>query len=220
MVRNSEKFELATYYRKRGFSYSEIAKICGISKATVSNWLAGKAFSKRIKSDNERKAARDNAKRINLLNKAKGAEREKRYTEAVKSAATEFKHYYRDPLFLAGLMLYLASGDRTDTSRIRLTSKEPQEHKLFIKFLLAYGGLEKTEIKHWVMVPEGTSELSVVATWSKQIGLTKSQFGKTQFLSHNKNRPLHIGTGNTIIASTVLKRKLNRWLELALKELK
>lgn len=219
MVRNLEKLELATHYRKRGFSYSEIAKVCGVSKATVSNWLAGKAFSKRIRTDNQLRAARDNAKRINLLNKAKGAEREKRYAEAVKNATTEFKHYYRDPLFVAGLILYLASGDRSDTSRIRLTSQEPQEHRIFIKFLVSFCGLARTEIKHWIMLPADTVELPAVTAWSKQIGLAKSQFGKTQFLSHNKKRPLHIGTGNTIIASTVLKRKLNRWLELALKGL-
>lgn len=218
MVRDEEKLAMATQFRKRGFSYSEIAKICGVSKGTVSNWLAKKAFSKRVKQDNVVKAARENVKRIGLLNKAKSAERQKRYKEAVHGATTEFKHYRKDALFIAGLMLYLASGDKQSSTRIRLTSKNADEHKVFIKFLVDYAGLKKTDIKLWLMLPTGTDEQTTVKDWSKKIALPKAQFGKTQFLSQSKKVPLHNGTGNTIIANTVLKHKLNRWIELALKE--
>lgn len=219
MVHNSEKLEMATQFRKRGFSYSEIAKICGISKGTVSNWLAKKPFSKKVKRDNVAKAARENVKRIALVNKARTAEREKSYREVLKNAETEFKHYKAAPLFIAGLMIYLASGDLHDPFRIRVTTNNPIEHKIFVKFLTAYFGLSKMEIKIWLLLPVAKPEAEAVVFWSKQIGLSQSQFGKTQFLSHNKNKPLHNGTGNTIIASTVLKRKLTRWIELATKEL-
>src|SRR5688572_10565663 len=109
MVRDAKKLELATHYRKRGYSYTEISQLCGVSKSTVSAWLAKKAFSKSVKLDNQIKAGKANAKRLDLLNKAKTKERSKRYTEALKGADTEYRHYRTNPLFIAGLMLYLAN---------------------------------------------------------------------------------------------------------------
>ena len=38
-------YEQAVAFRKRGFTYSEIAKICNVSKGTVSNWLRHETFS-------------------------------------------------------------------------------------------------------------------------------------------------------------------------------
>ncbi len=218
MVRDEEKLVLATQFRKRGFTYSEIAKICGVSKSTVSNWLSKKAFSKKIKKENVAKAARDNVKRIGLLNKARQAERKARYSEAKRTAETEFKHYKKDPLFIAGVTLYLASGDRTEDCRLRLTSNDPAQHKLFIRFLSEYIGVEKKRLQFWLLLPTGQKEVTSAKWWSRQISLSVSQFGKTQFLPASKKSLLHNGTGNTIIGSRVLKLKLQRWIELFLKE--
>ena len=56
MIRKEEIYKQAVEFRKRGFTYSEIAKICGVSKSTVSNWLSKKKFSKEIAKDNAQKA--------------------------------------------------------------------------------------------------------------------------------------------------------------------
>ena len=108
MIRLEEKYEQAVQFRKRGFTYSEISKIVGVSKSTVSNWLSKKAFSKKIKAENTARAARDNVKRISLVNKARTAERKNKYAEAVRSAETEYKHYKKDPLFTSGLMYWIS----------------------------------------------------------------------------------------------------------------
>jgi len=97
MIRNEEKYNQAVEFRKRGFTYTEIAKIVGISKSTASAWLSKKAFSKRIDKDNAERAARDNIKRIGLLNKSRATERKARYAQAVRSADTEYKHYRTNP---------------------------------------------------------------------------------------------------------------------------
>lgn len=218
MVHNPEKLELATYYRKRGFSYSEIAKLCGVSKGTVSNWLAKKKFSKQIRADNTAKAARENKTRLALVNKARQAERTNRYQEAVKTAETEFKHYKKNTAFLASIILYRAQGDRNNPSQIRFTSSDPELHRIFIRFACNYLGVEKKSIKFWLFLYSNQREKIEKDWWSRKIRLTVSQFGKTQF-HESATDVLHNATGNTIIGSTVLKCKLNRWLELALKEL-
>jgi len=220
MVHNPEKLEMATYYRKQGFSYAEIAKLCEVSKSTVSNWFKDKAFSKKITAANAAKAAKDNKARISLLNKAKQTARDKQYLVARKSAEVEFKHYKKDPLFAAGVMLYLSAGDTTDTQRIRLASAKTALHKVFHHFLQRYLGVEKSQIKFWLLLHQEHDEQACVAAWSKALKLPAEHFYKTQVIKGAPpQRTLHSGVGNTIIGSTVLKLKLNRWIELMTKEL-
>ncbi len=220
MVRNEEKYNQAVEFRKRGFTYSEIAKICGVSKSTVSNWLSKKRFSKTIAKENAERAARDNKKRMQLLNKARQAERTTRYNEAVRSAETEFKHYKNNPLFVAGLMLYIGEGDNKDRRLIRLANARTEVHRIFIKFLVEYLGIDKNAIKFWILLYPDLDEGKCVRYWCKKVGIKNDNFYKNQVIQGKSNkRVLHYGVGNTIIGSTVLKHKLNRWIELIQKEL-
>lgn len=217
MVHNPEKYQLATHYRKQGFSYTEIANLCGVSKSTVSNWFAKKAFSKRVKEDNARKAAVANKQRLALVSKARQSERVKRYTEAIKTAETEFGHYKHDPLFMSALLLYRAKGDLSSPSTIRFTSNDVVLHRVFMKFCRDYLGVQSTDIAFWLLLPENQTAATEERWWSAQLKFPMKQFGKTQRRAGSATQ-LHKGTGNTIIGSTVLKCKLNRWIELALKK--
>ena len=48
---------------------------------------------------------------------------------------TEYKHYRSNPLFIAGLMLYIGEGDNTGTRLIRLANIKIDIHRIFIGFL-------------------------------------------------------------------------------------
>ncbi len=145
-VHNPEKYQKARDFRKRGFTYFEIAKLVGVSKGTVSNWLGKQSFSKKVRQDNEIKARRDNVKRIALVNKARDKERAKHYHAAVRSAAVEFKHFKSSPLFQVGLGIYLTSGDLKHPSQIRLPSQRPEVRKRFKRFLEEFLGADKARI--------------------------------------------------------------------------
>jgi transcriptional regulator with XRE-family HTH domain len=221
MIRNEEKYKQVLEFRKRGFTYSEIAKIVGVSVSTVSAWVSKKRFSKSIAKENAQKAARDNSKRMSLLNKSRKAERTVLYAEAIRSAQTEYKHYKNNPLFIAGLMLYLADGDQTDPSRIRISSTNAELHRIFISFVKSFLGVQPCDINFWLALYPDMKEGPMMKWWSSRIKLSISQFGKTQYLAQkNGSKTLHHGAGNTIIGSTVLKKKLMRWIELMSKELR
>jgi predicted transcriptional regulator len=217
MVRLQKEYEDALEFRKRGFTYSEIAKITGVSKATVSSWCSKKLFSRRVAEDNRTKAARDNAKRMMLLNKARTAERKKRYDEAQTAAVTEFRHYRRDSAFIAGLVAYRAKGDLSHPSRIRLTSSDPFFHRMFILFLEEYLGIDKKKVRFSLSLSEGTDEGKARALWRKKVSLPAECFYKSQVLPHS-GRALQHGTGHTIIGSTILKKRLLAWVGLLEKE--
>lgn len=220
MIRLRAQYEQAIQLRKRGFTYDEIAKIVDVSKSTVSNWLSHQKWSKNVRADNAKRAARENGKRIRLLNKARGNQYKKLYAEAERSAITEFKHYKKDALFMAGLMLYVGEGDTVDEGLIRIASTRKDVHRIFITFATEYLGVERGNIRFWLLLYPDLDERVCVTAWSKDLKLSKEQFYKNQVIQgKGKKRTLHDGVGNTIIGSTVLKRKLMKWVELALKEL-
>lgn len=220
MVRNEEKYEQVLQFRKRGFTLEEIAKICDVSKGTVSKWLKNNAISESVTKQNKKRAGLENAKRLKLMNKARDTERAHRYKEAVRSAETEFKHYKNSPLFVAALMLYVAQGDRKNDRQIRLSGTDDKAHKIFIKFALEYLGVAKSDIHFWILLYQGQSEEVCMKRWKAATTLPYTQFYKNQYINSQKTKEtLHFGVGNTIIGSTVLKYKLTHWVELMLKEL-
>lgn len=220
MVRNEVKYEQALLFRKRGFTLEEIAKICDVSKSTVSKWLKNNADSASVAKQNKKRAGQENAKRLQLMSKARGTERTARYHEAVRSADTEYKHYKASPLFMAGLMLYYTQGDLKNEHQIRLSAAEEKSHKIFIKFATEYLGVSKANIHFWILLYQGQSEEVCMKRWKSATTLPYSQFYKNQYINTKKTKStLHNGVGNTVIGNTVLKKKLERWIELCTKDL-
>lgn len=214
-----EAYEQAVSLRKRGFSYREIAKICGVSVGTVSAWFSTLPFSAEVTKQNKRRAAKENTERLALINKARLSERKKQYAEAERLAKVEFQNYRHNPLFMAGLMLYAAEGDTTQPRLLRLASSRPELHAVFIRFLSQYLGVEKRSIRFWLLLYPDLDEVVCMQHWSKKTGISVSQFYKNQFIKgRSTKQTLHFGVGNTIIGSTLLKKKLDQWIKLAFKE--
>ena len=219
MVRNEEKYQQALQFRTRGFTLEEIARICEVSKGTVSKWLTNNVISEEVTKKNKRRAGQENAKRLSLMSKTRERERALRYKEIEQSAETEFRHYKKDQQFIAGLSSYMAVGDLTDPRCIRLSSSRILLHQSFISFAIEYLGVPKTKIKLWLLLYPSHTEETCMRKWHKATKIPYSQFHHTQIIKAAKTKSLHHGVGNTIIGSTVLKRKLVRWTELLQKEL-
>jgi predicted transcriptional regulator len=220
MIRKSAQFAQAKELRKRGFTYEEIAKIVDVSKSTISSWLSEETWSISIKDDNAKRAAKENKKRISLLNTARGNQNKKLYLEAERSAVTEFKHYKHNPLFVAGIMLYASIGDLSSSGLIRISNARIDTHRVFVTFATEYLGIPKEKIRFWLLLQPKQNPLKYSRAWSRKIGIPLSQFHKYQVLqSKNKKRPLHDGVGNTLIGNRVAHAKLIKWIELIQKDL-
>ena len=215
-----EAYEQAVSFRKRGFTYSEIAKICDVSVGTISNWLKNETFSKVVAKDNAQKAIVQNTKRLSLINKARNTERKQQYAEIVRLAEVEYKNYRTAPLFMAGLMLYVSAGDNQDSRLIRMANSRPDLHNIFIRFVVAYLGVPKASIRFWLLLYPDLDAVTCMKHWCKKTGLSVGQFYKNQVIQgRSQKRTLHFGVGNIIIGSTLLKKKLMKWIELSTSEL-
>ena len=216
MVSNDDAKAQAALLRKRGFTLAEIAKVCDVSKATVSRWLRTDPDSAAVTAQNKRRAGIENAKRLRLINKARQTERAKRIEELLAQAALEYKHYRTQPLFQAGLMVYGSLGDRRVSHQIRLSSHRADMHAVFLRFADEFLGVSSRRVRFWLLLSEAQRERACVRYWAKTLPLPAQRFGKTQLIGGGNARPpLHSGVGNTIIGSTALKRKLDHWLTLA-----
>ncbi len=216
-----DAYEQALAFRRRGFTYAEIAKICNVSKGTVSNWLRHEPFSKTIAKDNQKQAVIQNTKRLTLINKARVAERKNQYAAVIRQAEVEYKNYRTNPLFIAGLSLYMTIGDHENSRLIRLSGSRPALHHLFIRFVTTFLGVEKPTIRFWLLLYPDLDEVACMKHWCKQTTLSPAHFHKNQVIQgRGQHKTLHFGVGNTIIGSTLLKKKLNHWVNLLEKELK
>ncbi len=216
MARHKEDaYEQAVAFRKRGFTYAEIAKICNVSKGTVSNWLRHESFSQQIAKDNQKRATIENTKRLASINKARTTERKVQYAEITRLAAIEYKNYRNSPLFIAGLTIYMAIGGIQNDSVIRLTSSRADLHRTFMRFLTSYLGVRKQDIRFWLLLYPDLDEVTCMKHWCKKAGLSPAQFYKNQVISgRTQKQTLHFGVGNTVVSSVFLKRKLKTWITL------
>lgn len=221
MIRKSAQFEHAKELRKRGFTYVEIAKIVDVSKSTISLWFSRETWSKSITESNKKRSAKENSKRISLLNTARGNQYKKLYAEAERSAVTEFKHYKHNPLFIAGLILYMSIGDTKSPSLIRMADTRSELHSLLIRFLTEYFGVPREKIRFWLLLYPDLNPEKCSQHWSKKLKLPLSQFHRYQVIEgRSTKKTLHDGVGNTVVSNTALKHKFNKWIELYTNELK
>ena len=182
MVRNQAKLDQALSLRKRGFTLEEIAKYCEISKSTASKWLKNNAFSDEITKQNKRRAGQDNAKRLKLINKTRLNEREKAYKEVVRLAESEYRHYKSNPLFTAGLMLYVGEGDNKHRRLIRIANARPEVHQIFINFALNFLAVPKEKIRFWILLYPDLDEKVCMRKWHQATRIPYQQFHKNQVI--------------------------------------
>ena len=215
-----EAYEQAVSFRKRGFTYTEIAKICNVSRGTISNWLAKEPFSVVVAKQNKAQAAKDNQARIKLVNKARNAERAVKYAEVLKHAETEYRHYRSSPLFTAGLMIYLAAGDMSDPRLVRLSTSKTELQQVFVRFAVEFLGVDKKNVHLWLSLYPTHDEIRCMKYWSRKTGISVSQFSKNQVIPGKASKEaLQFGVLNTIIGSILLKKKLLCFIALQTKEL-
>lgn len=218
MIRKEAEYRQAVQMRKRGFTYVEIAETVGVSKATVSNWLKDEVWSQEIYKTHKRRAAKENSKRIRILNKTKQNQLVKQHEALERSAKTEYKHYKQSPTFATGLALYRALGDVDSTGYIRLSSQRIPVHRQFIAFAREYLGVSREKVRFWLLLYPTHDPETISRKWSKEIRLPLYRFSRYQVSkTTTRKRVLHEGVGNTIIGDTLLKRRLLVWVKLASK---
>jgi len=205
----NEKME-AIRLRKLGKSYGEIRKKVKVSKGTLSLWLRDVKLTptqeKRLYVTLRRRNAYKGAK----VRQEKRIERTK---QTMTEARKEAKRLLKNPLFLAGSMLYWAEGTKR-YEQVNFSNSDPSMIKFMMLWFRKICKVPENKFRIGLHIHKLHCRKNIEKYWSKLTDIPLSQFQKTQIkptsLKHRKNQ-LYDGTCVIRISSSELFRKIEGW---------
>lgn len=204
-----EKLE-AVELRRNGLSYKEIRERIAVSKSTLSKWLKDIELTadQKLRLTRLQATAYLGAKII----QARSAARHKAIREA---AAEELPLLIADPMFISGLMLYWAEGDKR-SGRIQFSNSDPDMIKLMMRWLRKYFNVPEQKFRIGLFLHTLHVRDNCLEFWSDVTGVALAQFNKPYIkptiFSNRKNR-LYEGTCVIKINSRDLLSKILGWLD-------
>jgi len=198
--------------RKKGKSYKEILKEVKVSKGTLSVWLRDVPLTKQQKD------------RLYITLKQRGAYRAAkarqqaridRTEEIIIEAKREAKYLIKNPLFLAGLMLYWAEGDKSDeVELVKFSNSDSKMIEFIMRWFREICEVPEEKFKVCVHAHSLHCRKEIESFWSKVTGVPSKQFYKTQIkptsLGYRKNK-LYNGTCAVGISNKDLFRRIKGW---------
>lgn len=210
----------AVKLRKQGKSYKDIVGQLGVSKGTLSAWLRDiELTSRQVAALKGRQRSQYAGSRANHQKKL---ERIKKTTAAAYKEARQL--YRTSPLFMVGLMLYWAEGDKsTKIERVKFVNSDPEMIGLMMRWFREVCKVTEDRFRICVHIHTLHSRPAVEKYWANTTGVPLSQFHKTYIkptsLKHRRN-PLYDGTCSIVISDKELFRKIQGWKLGALEVIK
>lgn len=200
---------LAFELRRKGVSYKQIRKQLDIPLSTLSGWFADEAWSIKIKDKLIIRTAK-NVSRTQKLRWKKWRE------DAREEARQQFPHYCRDPLFIAGLMIYWGEGDKSDNSGMfGISNTDPNMMRLFTIFTIKFGLVPKEKIRCQVVLYPDLHEITCIKYWSKEMGVSPKQFYRAQYIQgRHPTKQLLYGICGIRFSHRQLKDKVLTWIDM------
>lgn len=201
MTRYIEKSK-AIKLRKKGYSYSQIKKILGVSKSTLSNWLNNYPLSKKRISE-----LRDNnPKRIERYISTMRKKREHGLSLSYEKVKKDIGSISDRDLFIAGFFLYWAEGGKTRRNTLVLTNTDPNMIKNYLSWLKLLK-VSKDKLKVKLNLYKDMNVDREISFWSRELGIDREKFYKVSVKNSKmvdltyKNNFNH-GTCNIILHDT------------------
>ena len=211
---------IAIKFRRQGKSYNEINKLLGIPKGTLASWFKNNKESQKIKLALSGKSNKVVAKRIRIFVKNNKERWEKIRSDARDEAKKEFKILSKNPLFVAGVMLYWAEGDSVLKNPLRFTNTSASMISLYVKFLINVLSIPKEDLRANIILYKDLADRKNIDFWSKTSTIPKNQFYKTQYIQgRHKTRRLINGICMIIYSKRIIKEKMIIWIDLLAKRL-
>ncbi len=202
----------AIYLRKLGRSYSEIIKKVKVSKSTLSIWLRDVELTLRQKKRLYVTLKQKNAYRLAKMNQEK---KMRKIKDIITEAKKESKNLIKNPLFLSGLMLYWAEGDKSDEREVvKFSNSDPIMIKLMMRWFRKICQVPENKFRIALHIHKLHCRNNLEKYWSKQTSIHLNQFHKTQIkptsLGQRRNI-LYNGTCSICISNKDLYRRIKGW---------
>src|SRR3989338_3306400 len=163
---------------ENNLSYSAILIQVPVAKSTLSEWLRHFPLSKEkileLRRDGWRKGEASREKFRETM-RSKRSERMKRIYDVCSLKISKIP---RDAFFVAGLMLYLGEGSKTNYSKIALANTDPKIVAFFSKWLAEFLDIPKNGLKAQLHLYPSMDIEKETEFWKDALGFEEKQFYK------------------------------------------
>ncbi|MFA5996792.1 MAG: hypothetical protein WC790_03695 [Candidatus Paceibacterota bacterium] len=193
--------------------YGEIAKRVKVSKSTLSRWLEDLPLSDERMLELRRNAwSKGEAKREKFRQTMRD-KRDKREHEIYLAQKKKLTKISDQSLFVAGLMLYAAEGDKKSRAEIAFSNSDAVMVAFFVRWLERFLGIEQSRLRIQLHLYENMDVHAEEAFWKRQLGMKQSQLCKSQVRPLRKGafsyrEPFRHGTCKLYIGGVVKKSEL------------
>jgi hypothetical protein len=213
----------AIQLRKKGKTFSEIQNIIGpIPKSTLSNWLKDVSLT-----DNQHKRIHNLMKENGTLGRYIGAQRNhelrvNRLANIANIAKDEYRIFINEPMFLAGLILYLAEGSKK-SEQFQFMNSDPKLMKYMILWVTKYGDKNFKTLRFRLYIHKLYKNENCENFWIRDLKADSKQFLKTIYKTTNrayKKNPQYKGCLRLEVSGSELYWKTMTWRDCFYSELK
>ena len=211
-----EQKELVQSLRREGFSYHEIIQRIpfSLARSTMSHWCKDIELTPK-QLDRLDGLYREGSYRGRLLGPKTTQRRRAAEVEIIQAKAhAEVADLQRNKLWLAGLMLYWAEGNKAH--RVGVSNSDARLIAFMMKWFREYCRLPEGKFRAYLHLHSGQDEQAMKAFWANVTGLPISQFGKSyvkkEGTGHRKNILYH-GTMRISICDRNLLWKIHGWIQ-------
>lgn len=209
--------EKAQVLRRLGYSYGEILSKIHVSKDTISRWCKDIALTESQKyqlqmnkSAGQRKGSIIAAERKRLL-------RKETIQKMRIQAKGELGDLNRRDLFIAGIALYAAEGDKTD-GKSAFANSDPRLVRFMMQWFRLFCKVPEEKFRGAIWLHEGLDETIAKLYWSTQTHIPTNQFHKTYIVKRKpyqtyKRKNVHnYGVFTIRFSNSMLHRKIMGWI--------
>jgi len=172
MARKEDR-EKALEMRKREMSYSQIKKVLGISKSTLSYWLADYPLSK----ERIRELRDCNEQRIERYRETMRKKRQDRLDVFYKQEKLKIFPINKKELYLAGLFIYMGEGAKSQSlKQLLISNTNPAIIKFFIYWAEKSLLISRDKMRVQLHLYSDMDINKEIDFWSTTLKIKKSQF--------------------------------------------
>ena len=217
-MKNWEKKEVVQNLRHQGLSYKEIRQRIPftISKSTVSGWCKDIELTEPQK-DRLQRLFKEGSYRGRLLgSKATQTRRANEVREIKEKAGLEISSLSKNEFKLAGLMLYWAEGNKSQSAGI--SNSDPELIRFMMRWFREICGVREERFRLKVQTHDNKTVKRIEEFWSDITGIPLSQFTKaTVTISKSskliRGNTLPYGTLQIRVSDIKLLTKIKGWIK-------
>jgi hypothetical protein len=198
----------AIHLRRKGKSYSEIKRIMGVSKSSLSLWLRDIPLTE----DQIKKLKGNKDKAIERFIETMKLKREKKLLGYYKRQKKTWLPLSDRELFLAGLFLYWGEGNKASRHTISISNTDPTMLVFSFVWMTKSLSIPKESIKASLQLYSDMDVEEATNYWSHTLGISRGRFNRPYIKKSTRSlidqKGFGHGTCTLIAQNTVIKENL------------